>query len=122
MTSNTPHTSPIVTALACTLGATLIAGCSGLPWQAANPVQQLTPAVGASLQNCDALPQQFNFARAQIDSSARVAAGAMKQGDHPLPVCPNSGMAAFITKATADSTARCNPPWAHSVVDPSRAR
>nr|WP_315225837.1 tannase/feruloyl esterase family alpha/beta hydrolase [uncultured Limnohabitans sp.] len=85
MTSNTPHTSPIATALACTLGATLIAGCSGLPWQAASPVQQLTPAVGASLQNCDALPQQFNFARTHIDSSARVAAGAMKQGDQPLP-------------------------------------
>jgi poly(3-hydroxybutyrate) depolymerase len=85
MTSNTPHTSPIATALACTLGATLIAGCSGLPGQAASPVQQLTPAVGASLQNCDALPQQFNFARTYIDSSARVAAGTMKQGDQPLP-------------------------------------
>ncbi|CAN1548475.1 Tannase/feruloyl esterase [Burkholderiaceae bacterium] len=71
--------------LACTLSATLIAGCSGLPWQAASPMQQLTPAVGASLQNCDALPQQFNFARTQIDSSARVAAGVIKQGNQPLP-------------------------------------
>jgi feruloyl esterase len=86
MTQTTvPQASPITTALACTLGATLIAGCSGLPWQATSPVQQLTPAVGASLQNCDALPQQFNFARTHIDSSARVAAGAMKQGDQPLP-------------------------------------
>jgi len=72
-------------AVACTLSATLIAGCSGLPWQATSPVQQLAPAVSASLQNCDALPQQFNFARTQIDSSARVASGAMKQGDQPLP-------------------------------------
>jgi poly(3-hydroxybutyrate) depolymerase len=84
MTSiSTPHVSPM--AVACALSATLIAGCSGLPWQAASPMQQLTPAVGASLQNCDALPQQFNFARTQIDSSARVATGAMKQGDQPLP-------------------------------------
>jgi feruloyl esterase len=77
------NVSPIT--LACALSVTLIAGCSGLPWQAASSTQQLSPAVGASLQNCDALPQQFNFARTQIDSSARVAAGVMKQGNQPLP-------------------------------------
>jgi len=44
----------------------------------------LTPAVGASLKQCDTLASQFRFDQTRIDSAAPVAAGGLMLGGQPV--------------------------------------
>jgi hypothetical protein len=48
-------------------------------------VAPLKAATGASLPNCSALVSSLKLANTRIESSAPVAAGAVMQGDRPVP-------------------------------------
>jgi feruloyl esterase len=54
----------------------LLAACASGPQDAGAPAR-LTPATGAALQACEALPARFNFAETRLDSAASVAAGSV---------------------------------------------
>ena len=45
--------------------------------EAASAPARLSAATGATLQGCEALPSQFNFAQTRLDSATAVAAGPM---------------------------------------------
>ncbi|PUE08640.1 tannase/feruloyl esterase family alpha/beta hydrolase [Limnohabitans sp. T6-5] len=62
-------------------GGVLIA-CSSLPGSSA---PALKSATGANLSSCSALAGQLNLAQTRIESSTSVAAGAVMQGDRPVP-------------------------------------
>jgi hypothetical protein len=61
----------------------LMAACGSTP-PAAPPPAALTPAVGASLRQCDTLASQFRFEQTAIDSAAPVAAGALMLAGQPV--------------------------------------
>ena len=60
----------------------LLAACGTVP--PGQAPAQLTPAVGASLRQCDTLAAQFRFEQATIDSAAQVAAGGLMLAGQPV--------------------------------------
>jgi feruloyl esterase len=69
-----------VTASACALAACGTLGTSQNP-----PAASLSAAQGGVLHSCSDLPGKFVFDKTRINSAETVAAGAIKQGDRPLP-------------------------------------
>lgn len=67
------------------LGSVLLAACQPGTGPALSALEQLSAARSGSLQACETLSQSQAPAQTRIVSSERVAAGAMKQGDKPLP-------------------------------------
>ncbi|WP_332741498.1 tannase/feruloyl esterase family alpha/beta hydrolase [Hydrogenophaga sp.] len=61
----------------------LIAACGTAPPGTSTPAA-LTPAVGASLRQCDTLAGQFRFEQTSIDSAAPVAAGGLMLAGQPV--------------------------------------
>lgn len=60
----------------------LLIACGTLPGSSVAP---LRAATGATLANCSALVSSLKLANTRIESSAPVAAGAVMQGDRPVP-------------------------------------
>ena len=63
-------------------GLSVLVACSTLQSNAGAP---LKAAAGANLPNCETLASQLQLPNTRIDSAATVAAGALKQGDKPIP-------------------------------------
>lgn len=61
----------------------LVAACGSTPPGTFTPAT-LTPAVGASLRQCDTLASQFRFEQTHIDSAAPVAAGGLMLAGQPV--------------------------------------
>jgi hypothetical protein len=81
---NAQRRHPRATRLSLPLGlGLLIAACGSTPPGTPRPAQ-LTPAVGASLGQCEALAGQFRFANTVISSAAPVAAGGLQLAGQPV--------------------------------------
>jgi feruloyl esterase len=62
----------------------LLAACGTSPGTGTGTPAALTPAVGASLRQCDTLASQFRFEQTSIDSAAPVAAGGLMLAGQPV--------------------------------------
>jgi hypothetical protein len=60
----------------------LLAACGTMP--PGQAPAQLTPAVGASLRQCETLASQFRFEQTTVDSAAPVAAGGLMLAGQPV--------------------------------------
>jgi feruloyl esterase len=73
---------PLVQGLSALGAASALIACSSLP--GASP-QALKAATGANLPNCTALASKLQLANTRMESSTLVDAGALMQGDRPVP-------------------------------------
>lgn len=80
--------SPSAWALACATGALFLGACTtaATPGLAtgAGVAAPLSPAIGASLQQCATLPERFRFEQTRLDSAAAVAAGPVVPNGHAV--------------------------------------
>ncbi len=76
-------TKTILQSAACIAGIGLLAACSSM--SSKQPVGQLKPATGASLQRCGELAGGFQFNQTRIDTALPVAAGMSSMANQPLP-------------------------------------